>query len=283
MPFRIKRRERVDEAVQRIVSEQLETAAREASDAHLPLDQRVHAIRSRVKKARAALRLVQSEGDRAVATQERALRDLARSLANARDAAVSHATLERLAHEAGGAHASPLGPAEQAAEERDLQRAIERLGALRRRAFRVPHGGRVARAAFTSGYREGRRLLRELRPDESGPRFHDWRKVVKRLSLQLRILERAAPDLRRALGRPLGHLPDLLGEIHDLSVLHAQLEGQEVGVSVDAEGLRGVLARLRAESSSKRTRALQIGARVFATKPSEVRARLDDGWRRWRN
>jgi CHAD domain-containing protein len=278
MPFRIKGKERVDDAVRRIVDEQLAAARRSATDQHLPLDERVHAIRSRVKKARAALRLVRSAADRRLAAEDRDLRDLGRSLAPARDAAVTRATLHALSR--GHTNARPTD-AQRAAEERDLRKALRRLEALRRHPFRVPHGSRVAREAFTRGYRKGRRLLRQLRPDSSGPRFHEWRKAVKRLALQARILRATAPELPRGLDGPLEQLPELLGELHDLWVLHARLEGRD-GPAIDDAQLRAVLRRLRAASDAKREEALALGARVFGTKPRDVRDRLDAGWRAWR-
>jgi CHAD domain-containing protein len=277
MAFRIKRNERVDDAVRRVVEEQLEAARREATDERLPLDERVHAIRSRVKKARAALRLVRDAAGRRATAQERELRDLAHSLSDARDAAVMRVTLARLS----GAGNAP-GTGGTAAEERELRRALRRLAALPRASFRVRHGGCEARAAFARGYRDARRLLADLRPDESGPRFHEWRKVVKRLALQARILRRATSALPRGLDGTLERLPDLLGDIHDLSVLHARLESRD-GPSLNEAELRDVLTRLRAESGAKRARALSLGARVFGPKPREVRARLDAGWRVWRS
>jgi CHAD domain-containing protein len=278
MSFRIKSGERVDDAVRRIVDEQLAAARREATDERAPLDERVHAIRSRLKKARAALRLVDRAGGPKVRAEERALRDLARSLARARDADVSRATLRALSR--GKAPRDPTA-AERAAEGRDLHRALRRLEAVRRAAVDVPHGGRAAREAFARSYRKARRLMLELRPDASGPRFHEWRKVVKRLALQARILRAAAAKLPRALDGPLDHLPDLLGEIHDLSVLHARLEERD-GPAVGEAELRTVLTRLRAASHAKRVQALTLGARVFGPKPRDVRDRLDAGWRVWR-
>jgi CHAD domain-containing protein len=281
MTFRIKRGERVDDAVERIVRAQLQAARRDAANEDLPLDERVHALRSRIKKARAALRLVRAAGDHALATEERALRDLARSLSDARDTAVSRATLGRLAREEGGQ--APAAPdAERVAAERDLRHALERLASVRRRTVHARHGGRMARGAFTRSYRQARRLLRELRPDESGPRFHEWRKVVKRLALQARILRRAAPGLGPAFGSPLERLPDVLGEIHDLSVLHARLEGPDTA-GLPAAEVAPVLARLRAEAHAKRAEALTLGERIFGRRPREVRARLDAGWRSWRS
>jgi CHAD domain-containing protein len=281
MSFRIKRGERVDDAVGRIVDRQLRAARREAKAASLPLGERVHAIRSRIKKARAALRLVRRAGGRALVAEEHALRDLARSLADARDNAVTRATLGHLAKKA-GSHAPPAPAAERTAAERDLRRALERLEALRRRTVRVPHGGRAARGAFTRGYREARRLMHDLRPDESGPRFHEWRKVVKRLALQARLLRRATPALKATFDGPLERLPQVLGQIHDLYVLHTRLEGHD-GVTVAAGDLGPVLARLREEAHDKRVEALALGARIFARRPRDVRARLDAGWRAWRH
>lgn len=283
MAFRIKRSERVAAAVRRIVGEELDAARLEATDETAPLGERVHAVRSRLKKARAALRLVRRAGGRRVADEERALRDVARSLARARDAAIVRAALRELSPPARRRRADEPSAGDRVADEHDLRLAAEQLGALRRRAgaWKVKGGGRAARAAFARGYRRGRRLMDGLSPDHDGRPFHEWRKAVKRLALQLRLVNRVAPELRQALEGPLEELSDLLGELHDLALLQERLEARDDTLAPAGER-RALLPRLVRRLVEKRAQALELGARAFATPPRELRERLDSAWRAWR-
>jgi CHAD domain-containing protein len=261
MSFRIKRRESVRHAVRRVVAREVRAARKDAADDGAPLEERVHAVRLHLKRARAALRLVRAKGRRELRETERALRDAARLLAPARDAAIARATLRDL-----GAPASPP----RASDAADLAKAAAALEPLRlrRRAFAAHGADRSARRAFVRGYRAARRGLRDLRPDDSAERFHAWRKIVKRLALQSRLLSRRSPALARELREPLERLAELLGDLHDLAVLEAQLE-----TTSDS------LPRLQARAATLRAQARTLGARTLAPRPRVVRRRVTEEWR----
>jgi hypothetical protein len=257
MSFRIGRREPMRRAVGRVAAEEVAAACAAAADEARPLDERVHAVRVRLKRARAALRLVRRRGDRA-------LRDVGRALAPARDEAIARATLADLG--------VPLRGARHAARDAaGLKRTAAALEGLELRAPKVRRSGRAARRAFVRGYREARRRLRDLRSDGAPERFHAWRKVVKRLALQARLLRRVAPALSRELRGPLEELAERLGELHDLSVAETRLGPRAKG--------SGLLARLHARGTAQRIAALALGRRALAARPRQIRRRLRAGWR----
>lgn len=263
MPYRIGRREPVRRAVDRVAAEEVDGALADAADRARPLDARIHGVRVRIKRARSALRLARRR--RRVRRSDRALRDAARCLARARDAAIARRTLREL-----GATTRPSRP--QARDEADLGKAVEALERQRSQGRRLAGGrsARAARRAFVRGYRDARRCLRTLRPDDASARFHAWRKIVKRLALQARLLEGVAPRLSRALRAPLADLAERLGTLHDLTVAEAALSPSETALR----------ARLRAAQSTRRAAARAIGKNVLSTPPGEIRARLKQEWRR---
>jgi CHAD domain-containing protein len=244
------------------VARELRAARKEAADATQPLEARVHAVRVRIKRARAALRLVRARRRRALRKLERALRDAARLLAPARDAAIARATLSDLGAPAAGPRADDAA---------DLAKAVEALEPLRvrRRAIAAQGTDRAARIAFVRGYRAARRCLGQLQVDDDLARFHAWRKVVKRLALQTRLLSRLAPTLSRALREPLDRLAQLLGDLHDLAVLEAKLDTTS-----------DLLPRLRARQDTLRHDVRSLGAEVFAPRPRKIRQRLREEWRK---
>jgi CHAD domain-containing protein len=268
MSFRIRRHEPVRRAVRRVVTAEVRAGRREALDEARPLDERIHAVRVHLKRARAALRLLPRAGrPRRV---DGALRAAGRALAPARDAAITRATLDAL----GARPPAPRAPSRDAAE---LHQAVAALDHVRVGRARGRPSGRDARRAFVRGYRAARRCLRRLQDDDAPERFHDWRKLVKRLALQSRLLKRVAPALSRRLTAPLDDLARRLGDLHDLAVLESKLtsaRGRALVTSGDE-----LLDRLRARAASERAAARARGARIFAPRAREIRARLRAQWR----
>ncbi|HEY6476340.1 MAG TPA: CHAD domain-containing protein, partial [Polyangia bacterium] len=88
MGYRIKQKEQVGKAVRRIVREQLRSAIRAARDRKLDQEDRVHEVRTRLKRSRAALALIRGEAGSKAARDDRKLRDAGRLLAKPRDLAV---------------------------------------------------------------------------------------------------------------------------------------------------------------------------------------------------
>jgi len=101
MAYQIKRGERVGKGVRRIVRQQIRKAVREARDRDLPQEERVHQVRTRLKRSRAALALIRRVGGKHgrgdIRRDERRLRDAARILSRPRDLAVQAHTFRLLA------------------------------------------------------------------------------------------------------------------------------------------------------------------------------------------
>ena len=297
MPYRIKRNEPVRKAARRIVREQLDRAVDEARDRHRAADDRVHQLRARIKRARAALRLVRANGHlRGRARRDdRWMRDVARSLARARDATVEAETLrrltERFGHEVPRLRETLTRVDERVSRRQSGPRMAGHLGeavqALRRvnddfGHWRVHSGRRAVERGIRIAYRKARRLARELRVDDPPEQFHGWRKSVKRLGYQLRLLREAAPELWWTLGAPLERLGELLGDAHDLASLQAHVgaEPQLFGGSAERKALMAVLER---EGAALQAEARALGAEVLSARPREVAARVDRAWRAWRH
>src|SRR5262245_6991809 len=96
MSYRIKRREGLPKGMRRIVKTELERAVEEARDRARPPGARVHQLRARLRRARAAVQLVRSEAGKRARRDDRWMRDLRRGLARARELTVERQTLERL-------------------------------------------------------------------------------------------------------------------------------------------------------------------------------------------
>jgi hypothetical protein len=96
MGYRIKRKERVGKAIRRILREQLGRAVDSARDRDNPQDERVHDVRTRLKRSRAALELIGAEVGRRAKKTDRRLRNRGRRLARPRDVMVQSHTFRIL-------------------------------------------------------------------------------------------------------------------------------------------------------------------------------------------
>jgi CHAD domain-containing protein len=112
-------------------------------------------------------------------------------------------------------------------------------------------------------YKRGQRRLAKTINDPDPENFHAWRKPVKDLWYQLRILQ----PLNRVVLTEMAHDAEVLGELlgreHDLNFLWARLEKES-----SDEALRDELAQLekliRKRGKRLRTNALELGRRFYA-------------------
>jgi CHAD domain-containing protein len=295
MAFRIKRNERVDEGIRRIVREQIRKAVRAARDLDGPQEERVHEVRTRLKRSRAALALIREAVGRLAGRDDRRLRDVARRLARPRDLAVQAHTFRvlgtRLSTELPAGLVRRLAGAERHTRlalppdevERALRRTARKLRRLRRRLddWPVAHGRRAVADGVTEMYREARRGLRAARARPTAKRFHDWRKQVKALSNELKIVGGAIPELATTLMPKVDHLAELLGQVHDLDCAKATAELHPRWFGSRGDGL-AVIALIEERRRALEAEALALADTVFAGRARDVRALVDVGWTIWR-
>ena len=263
-----------------------------------PAPEAVHAARKELKRLRALLRLAREGlGESVFARENVCYRDTGRALSAARDAAVLVLAFDDLRPKLYGLVAPEtiaglhdrLQAAVRASEARlDLPAAIAELRAARARvedwvwlhgddAWRVP--GRGVRSVYRQGRRAMRRASAEA-PAEGD--FHEWRKRVKLLAAQLRLLGPIHPHELETTAQALDQIADWLGEEHDLSVLSDALFGGREGHLAATEELATIRRLLDARRRALQKKALKHGRRLYEEKPVLFAARLRAHWQRWR-
>ncbi len=292
MEFRIKAggprgpNEAYSAAAARIARELL-THASETISAHDELAPAVHGVRKSLKKMRGLLRLVRPAiGRKRFQRENVRYRDLSRELSALRDAQVLIETLDWVWSEIGGGKAKKKAPALRRALIANRREAVERWESdveRRRRLLKGLEKGRAAigkwrldrlnseRAAVAVAdiYHQGRRAQRGAAESRDAHDFHDWRKPVKYLWYQARILHPAAPRFERLIEQ-LDELGEVLGREHDLFVL------SEWSVDDDATSSAIEEARRRTQE-----RALALGGELYDTKAKSFRRRLTKELETW--
>ena len=278
MGFRLKLREPLPDGLKRVFCEQIDSALRCCRH---PTKQRgvtVHEVRKHLKKVRAAMRLAVSEvGKNQHSCEDRCVREIGRLVSDLRDAQVRLQTLIQLRDET----AKNSGKNHFARIEELLSLERESFSAAfedwQKQAIPMLEGveERLSKwqldcitwtqicGAVEKIYRRGQRGLAKTIKKPVPENFHSWRKRVKDLWYQLRILQ----PLNRVVLDEMAHDADVLGELlgqeHDFDFLLARLE-KESG----DDALRGELAHLRKiiRKRGKRLRrnALELGRRFYA-------------------
>jgi CHAD domain-containing protein len=291
MAYRFGADEPVGEAFARTAQEQLLTAET-ALTRELEVDpvEAIHTARKSIKKQRSLLRLVRGSLDPGPRRHEDvALRDAARRLAGARDAAVMTATLDALAeryvgqlpHGAFTALRERLeeGAGEGGPSSSEVSGAASELAAARARLDSLTlddRGWDALEPGLRRGYRRGRNALAQARKAPTAENLHEWRKRVKDLWYHLRLLTPACGPAVRGQAKDAHALADLLGDDHDLAVLGETLVGVAGGVAVDVHAVLGLIDHRR---GLLQTQAVALGERVYAERSKAFVRRVRTSWR----
>ena len=278
MGFRLKLREPLSDGLKRVFREQIKSALELCRH---PAKQRgvtVHEVRKHLKKLRAAMRLAIPEvGRNRHAREDCCVRKIGRLVSDLRDAQVRLQTLIQLRDEtAKKPENSPFPHIEELLSlERESfsaafagwqKQAIPQLERVETRLLKWPLEdltwqqvcGVVAKI-----YKRGQRGLAQTIDDPEPENFHAWRKRVKDLWYQLRILQPVNRVVLTEMARDAEVLGELLGREHDLNFLWARLEKES-----SDEALRDELAQveklIRKRGKRLRTNALELGRRFYA-------------------
>lgn len=294
MSYRLIADEHVESGIQRIALEQIDKARRDLAAGDRI--QAVHQLRTRCKKIRATLRLVKPAlGDR-YRTENRRFRDIARQVADIRDAHVLVETFdkvtanldERTARKEHASIRSTLIARREAALGLDTACRLERIDRALADASRSVAAWSLNSnefAALLEGlgqtYMRARKSMRSARKMPTAIAHHQWRKRAKYHRHQCALLRdlRKSPMKKRI--KKLNRLSDLLGEAHDLAVLEAALTTPNAGFGAaeDEKALIQLMARRRRRLQS---RAHAHGKYLFAETPTALRHRFEAYWKAWR-
>ncbi|HZS18631.1 MAG TPA: CHAD domain-containing protein [Candidatus Udaeobacter sp.] len=277
MAFRLKLREPLPEGLKRIFREQIDSAL---DLCRHPAKERgviVHEVRKHLKKLRAAMRLAIPEiGKKQHAREDRCVRKIGRLISDLRDAQVRFQTLLQLREETARAPEDAFPHIEELlALERESfsaafagwqKHAIRQLERTEARLLRWPLENLTWNqvcSAVVKTYKRGQRRLAKAIDHPNPENLHAWRKRVKDLWYQLRILQPLNRVVLTEMARDAEVLGELLGREHDLNFLWARLEKE-----CSDEALRDELAEVRnlvlKRGKRLRRNALELGRRFYA-------------------
>lgn len=294
--YLLRAHEKSNEAVKRIIKEEIDDSIALLTDPDGDRESAVHEARKSIKRIRAALRLVRNEiGEEIFDRENLAYRDAARRLAPLRDSVAKLETLDRvhahfdtsLAADAFETVGQILVEEKKATRKEFLQQedvipeVVEELAKGRQRADELPVRHQDFQA-FEGGlkkvYRRGRRRMNRSYQDGDSPeKFHDWRKRVKYLWHHIEILQPLWPPVFEVTAEEIHQLSDYLGDAHDAAVLAAHLRENESNFAEEPE-LPLLLSILTQRRRALETAAEPLGRRIYAEEPNSFVKRLSVYW-----
>jgi CHAD domain-containing protein len=284
----------VPDGLRRCACEQLDRAIEELGTraAEDPVEA-VHDARKALKKARSFLRLSRGALDPDERRRENAaLRSAGRALSAARDAEVMLEATDDLAERSAGRvpEASFNAIRRHLVAERDPARrrllesgltaqVAEELKAVRSRVddWSLGRGGwNALEPGLRRSYAQGRAGLEQARSHPTAENLHEWRKRTKDLWYHLRLLKPVAPGIVGGAAKEADKLSTLLGDDHDLAVLHETLESGAGDLKVDVDA---VLALIDHRREHLQAEAVLLGQRLYAERPKAFVARMHRYWK----
>jgi CHAD domain len=291
MAFRLRPGEPVSRGLRRLAKKELLSARDELRKTKPPHDEAIHEARKSIKKMRAVMELIASDHGRGLAGCEKRVRRVNRTLSGLRDADAMLAVLvklrnkyRRLFDEHSFARvrrrlSSHKQAAMKAAQDDGAWKTVDReLRKLRKKAkgWQPTHRRFGAlRAGIHVTYRRGRKALARARKKQGAAEFHEWRKEMKALWYQLRLVERCSPAIGKDV-RVLHQAETWLGEDHNVAVLCEELS-KEASLC-DVASVRRAADQYECELRQK---AIASAARLYASRPGNYVRRISDAWKRW--
>jgi CHAD domain-containing protein len=277
--------------VRRVLADEIGKARASLAKAMNDPNAGIHEARKRFKKIRALLRLVRDAGEDFYAAENARYRDIARSLAGARQATALVETLDRFLHEF-PREAAALSPMRARLAEKRPKAGDAELEASIATALAACADGERAASRFDSAadaaeilavgvqtaLRRARRSLAAAAEKGSAEDFHDLRKAVKMHAGQLSLLSDFWPSGRRKRLEAADALGTALGELNDLAVIADLIEKAEESLGTEKEiaALQKLIRRKR-KSLSKET--LGAARALFDMRPKDVAVRLAKAYR----
>jgi CHAD domain-containing protein len=293
MAFRLRLTESVPDGLRRLAKNELGSISKHLHGATHPRDDAIHEARKSVKKVRAILEVVDGDRGRGLGKSSKRLQAISRRLSALRDADAMLEILQKLRSHDGHA-LSPRTFARVSrrltAHKQSLRKAVNRKSTWRHldqsvrkirrsvRQWEPAHGQFGALAAgIRLSHRRGRKAMARARQRQGADDFHEWRKQMKALWYELRLVEDASPRIRRDV-IALHRAESWLGDEHNMVVLCEELskDGSICDGRVDLDRMRLAADRYQCELREK---ALARAKRIYARGSREYAEIIGRAWK----
>jgi CHAD domain-containing protein len=293
MAFRVRRGESIAHGLRRLARKELASAREQLQRTTPPDDDAIHEARKSMKKVRAIVHLVETDRGRGLADNKKRLRAVSRTLSQSRDAdamtvilqklvdqrphVLSEHTLARVRHQLSD-HKNAVARAtardgswkEVANELRTVRAAVKRWSPAHKRFGALAPGLRKT-------HKRGRKAMTRALQRHRATDFHEWRKQIKALWYELRLIEDSAPRIHRD-AEVLNHAETWLGDDHNVVVLCAYLSSNQSSWHDSNEFQRMMRVGDRYQQELRR-KAIASTKAIYGVPTSVYVRRVKSDWR----
>lgn len=296
MPYRFTKNEQLSFGLKRIILEEIDGALNDLSEKSKNVDEEIHSARKHFKKIRAVLRLIRSPlGEVLYSNANIAIRDAARNLALARNTAVMLRTLEKIhfndenskhaltiirEHLTSGYETAKITKGES---NKIINRTKKLLIQLRSETHHFPINGddfSLIKDGINEVFIKGRKYFVDSKSFPSDFILHEWRKYIKYLWYDFKLLTNLWPSYFNAIAYELEILAEKLGDINDLALFEKTVN--ELASVLPAHSPEILLNQLKLKKEKLAIKTLNTGERIFIEKPKAITTRLEDLFILWK-
>ena len=296
MSYRLKKKKKVTADVRRIVLEQVDKALARVNGKKTNIDDAIHDARVCFKKIRAVLRLMRDRSGDTFRQENVFYRDLGRTLSTVRNNTAMLEAFGKLEERYGDQLASGALTRQRrpfavsnAAQSREKGKALAAVGrslrSARRRVVNWPlghHGFGDLAPGLKRTYKQGWDAFAIACDRPTVENLHEWRKRVKDLWYQIRLLEKVWPAEMSQLAAEMKKLGDYLSDHHDLAMLRRAAADRAKEAKDEGPEIEAFLALVDQRRAELRLEAKLLGKRLYAEKPRAFVNRLAAYWQAWR-
>ena len=291
MAFRIRPDESIAHGLRRLAKKELASAKEGLKGSKGHGKGAIHGARKSVKKVRAIADVVKADSGHGISGAGKRLRAVNCVLSAARDADVMNETLSKLLerqprllsehtidrvrrqlarHNDAMAHGGAWR--DVADELRDLRSDVKRWSPAHRRFGALAPGLRAT-------HKRGRKAMARALESQRDTEFHEWRKQIKALWYELRLIEEAGPTIQWAV-KALDGAESSLGDDHNIVVLRAYVSTIHSSAKDSVElqdfwrGAQHVQQRLR-------RKAIASADTIYSTAPGVFMRQIREEWKYW--
>lgn len=258
-----------------------------------PSDEAIHEARKSVKKVRAIVELIDAAGGQGADGIAVRLRRVNHTLSRLRDAdamseilgklrertpsLISEHTFARVRRRLTVHKKAAIAAAKRDGTWHDVDRQLRKARRAARRISLGTRGIRTLALGIRRSHRLGRKAMTRARKRQTAEDFHEWRKQIKALWYQLRLMEICGKRVSRDVGA-LHRAETWLGDDHNIVVLCAELakDASICGGMVDLDRLRVAADRYQCRM---RTQAINAAAGIYGRKPKQYVRALKRAWK----
>ena len=290
MAFRLRSNESVAHGLRRLARKELHSAREELRQTHPPPDEAIHEARKSIKKVRAIHDLIDADAGRGLGRDRKRLRKVNGRLSKLRDADAmleilnklkdrepqlfSEHTFARLRRRLSSHKITTRHGAKRTGAWKKIDRDLRQLR-KHARGWRPTHRRfRALAEGIRTTLRRGRKAMARAHERRAAEDFHEWRKHVKALWYELRLLEGCSPEIGRDVAA-LHRAETSLGDDHNIAVLFDELS------KGSASGVAGLHRAARRHQAELRHKAALETKRIYEASSGGYVRRLKRAWKAW--